>query len=72
MIRKADAMNIKQKIVVMIMDLLILAELATCMYFGMRDPEALTLFFLKTYVPLLLATILAGRLLIRRLSEENT
>lgn len=65
-------MNIHQKIAVVVMDFFILAELAVCMYFGMAgDPDDLTMFFLKNYLPALLATILAGRLAIRRLGTET-
>lgn len=67
-----ERMNIYQKFTVVIMDLLILVELGICMYFGMAgDPEDLTMFFLKNYLPLLLATILAGRLVIHRLGMET-
>lgn len=60
-------MNIRQRMVVVVMDLAILAELAYCMYLGSFDPEFQALFLLKTYVPVAVATLYAGRKVVRML-----
>jgi hypothetical protein len=62
-----QGMNIKQKIVVAIMDVFILAELIVSIYIGHQDPENVTALFLKIYAPALLITVLVGRICIRRL-----
>lgn len=62
-------MNLKQRIVVLAMDVLLLAELAVCMYQAQSCPDHLTAVFLKTYLPAAGATLLAAWLLIRRLGR---
>lgn len=59
-------LNTRQRIVVVAMDVLLLAELAWCMHHGSLTPETMAGEFLKTYVPALLATVVCARLLIRR------
>ena len=63
-----DRLNNGQRAVVAIMNLMLLAELTVCMYIGQQDPEDLTLFFLKTFLPAAGVTLVSARLLIRRLS----
>ncbi len=62
-----DRLNTKQRVVVLIMNVLLLVELTVSMYLGQHDPENLTVVFLKTFVPLCTATIVAARILVRRL-----
>jgi len=59
-------MNIKQKITVVAMDVMLVLELALCMYLGQRTGDDLTAFFIKTYLPALLATVAVARFFIRR------
>jgi hypothetical protein len=59
-------MNIKQKIAVVVINILILAELAFSLYMGSRG-EDLVLTFLKIYVPAVIVTLVVGRIFIRRL-----
>lgn len=63
-------MNIKQKMVVVLMDVLLLAELALAIYLGVRDLDNLTVVFLKTYVPAAAVTVAAARICIRRLASR--
>jgi len=63
-------MNIKQKFVVIIMDVLLLAELGISIYLGYRDPENLTIVFLKTYVPALIVTVVAARVMLRWFRDQ--
>jgi hypothetical protein len=61
-----EGMNIKQKIAVVVINILILAELAFSLYMGSRG-EDMVLTFLKIYVPAVIVTLVAGRIFIRRL-----
>lgn len=64
-------MNVKQKIVILVMDAALLLELALTMYFGSRDPENLMVFFLKTFIPAVVLTIIAARICMRRLAHQR-
>jgi hypothetical protein len=63
-------MNIRQKLVVIIMDVLLLVELGISIYLGYRNPEDLTIVFLKTYVPALIVTVVAARVMLRRFRDQ--
>lgn len=63
---KSDRLNPKQRIVVVVMDILLLAEIAFCMYQGQKNPDYMTIIFLKLYLPMLLITVLGARLCIKR------
>lgn len=63
-------MNLKQKIVVVVMDALLLAELTLAIYLGYRDPGNQTEIFLKTFLPALVVTVGAARLCIHRLETK--
>lgn len=67
-----DRLNNSQRTVVVIMNLMLLVELTVCMYFGQQDPENLTLFFLKTFLPAAAVTLISARLMIRRLHKSDT
>jgi hypothetical protein len=64
-------LNGKQKMVVVIMDLLLLAELTYCIYAGHRNPDYMTAFFLRTFVPAAVATVVGARLLMRKFRSEH-
>ncbi|MDY6910102.1 MAG: hypothetical protein SWC40_09210 [Thermodesulfobacteriota bacterium] len=59
-------MNVKQKIVVLVMDLLLLVELTWSIYLGHGRGDEMTAVFLRTFLPLALVTVVSGRLLVRR------
>lgn len=59
-------MNIRQKLVVVGMDLLLIFELAMSIYLGCKDPENMTQVFLRTYIPCMLVTVWTARRLIRK------
>jgi len=61
-----DRLSRKQMMVVIAMDLLLLAEVTLCVYWGQQDPENLSVIFLKTFVPSAVVTLVATRLLMRR------
>lgn len=70
-INPGDRLSLSQRIVVGGMNMLLLVELTVCMYFGQQDPETLTLFFLKTFPPLAIGTLIISRFLVRRLSGSD-
>lgn len=64
-------MNLRQRAVVVVMDILLLAELMVCMYLGQQQGDQLTAFFLKTYLPVGAMTVLPAWYLIRRLRSSG-
>ncbi len=60
-------MNFKQKLVVILANIFILAELTTSIYFSHHDQENMARNFLVTFIPLVLLTIVATRILLKRL-----
>ena len=66
-----NKLNPKQRLVVVLMDLLLLIELAVAVYLGYQDQPNLTAIFLRTYVPAMVITVLLARICIRRLGAEG-
>ncbi len=66
-----QGMNFKQKIVLIVMDILILIELVLSIYLGYRNQENITVIFLKTYIPAVIVTIIIGRVLIKKLRSQE-
>ncbi|MGE4296648.1 MAG: hypothetical protein AB7E47_01345 [Desulfovibrionaceae bacterium] len=64
-------LNISQKLVVVVMDLLLLVELTVAMYMGSLSHDSMTIFFLKTYVPAMLVTLVTCWYLIRKLADPE-
>jgi hypothetical protein len=64
-------MNLKQKMVILVMDMALLIELFLAIYLGSRDPETMTVFFLKTYIPAVVLTIITARICIRSFAKES-
>ena len=64
-------MNLRQRAVVVAMDLLLLMELMVCIYLGQQQGDQLTVFFLKTYLPAAALTVLPAWYLIRRLRSRE-
>ena len=61
-----QGMNIRQKIAVVGINALILAELALSLYLGSRGQD-LVLTFLKIYIPAVVITLVLGRIFLRKL-----
>jgi len=59
-------MNLKQKLVVLGMDVLLLLELGYSVFRGQQPGADLTLVFLQYFVPSVIVTVAAARYLIRR------
>lgn len=66
-----NRLNPAQRLVVVVMDVLILAELVFCMYWSSRTPATMASEFLRLYVPLLLTTVVGARLAMRRLRSPE-
>lgn len=66
-----DKLNGKQKLIVVVMDLLLLIELAVAVYLGYQHQENLTVIFLRTYVPAMLITVVLARIGIRKLATQG-
>lgn len=59
-------MNLKQRVVVIIADIMLLAQLTYSVYVAQQTPEEISLVFMKTFFPLVLCTLIAGRYFIRK------
>lgn len=66
-----EKLNLKQKIVVIIMDVLLLAELTYSIYLGNQNPEYLAGIFLRTFIPMMIGTIVLARIFIKRFRTEE-
>ncbi|MFH1480121.1 MAG: hypothetical protein ABIG67_02550 [Pseudomonadota bacterium] len=64
-------LNLKQKMVVIIMDILLLGELAFCIYLGKQDPEDMAGIFLRTFLPMMIGTVVMARVFIKKLRSEE-
>lgn len=64
-------MNLKQKIAVAVVDVLVLAELAYSVYRANMDPENLTPVFFKTFFILLVPTLVLAKIVVKRLRSEE-
>ena len=66
-----DGLNLRQKLVIITLDVLLLIELCIAMYFANLAPEAFTLTFVKTFFSLLLPTVLTGLFFLRRFKTKT-
>ena len=65
-------MNFQQKIAVVIMDVLILAELCFGMFMAHNNPESFTPVFFKSFLGMLIPTLIVARIVIKRLRTPET
>jgi len=65
-------MNTKQKIIVVIADILILAALAYSIMQGKSNPEYMTPIFFQNFIPLIIVTLIGAKILIKRFRTEET
>jgi hypothetical protein len=64
---REEGMNFKQKLVVIFANIFILAELTTSIYFSHHDQENMARNFLVSFIPMVFLTIVATRILLKRL-----
>jgi hypothetical protein len=62
-----EGMNFKQKLVVILANVFILAELTTSIYLSHHDQENMAQNFLLSFIPMVIVTIVATRILLKRL-----
>ncbi len=60
-------MNIRQKIGVVILDVLVLIELGISIYRANKTPDLFTPIFVKTFFVLVIPTLILARIVIKRL-----
>lgn len=65
-------MNIKQKMAIGVIDILILAELCISMYFAVKNPDNFTLIFFKYFFGMLIPTLIIGKIIVKRLRSDET
>ena len=69
--RKKKSLNAKQKLFVLLLDMIVLAELAGTMYWTQKFGECMTPMFLKTYLPIVLTTLIIGKFCLNRLASPE-
>jgi hypothetical protein len=60
-------MNIRQKIGIAVLDVLVLIELGISIYRANMTPDLFTLIFVKTFFVLVIPTLVVARIVIKRL-----
>jgi len=64
-------MNFRQKVAVAILDIAVIAELCVSMYLATHDPDNLTPVFLKSFLTMVIPTLLLGKVVIKRLESKE-
>ncbi len=64
-------MNFRQKVVIGIMDVLMIAELCVSMYVADKDQANFTPVFFKTFVMMIVPTLIAARIVFKRLRSAE-
>ena len=64
-------MNTKQKIVIVVMDIFIFVALFYSIMQGKSNPEYMTPIFFQNFVPLVLITLIVGKILVKRFRTEG-
>ena len=65
-----EGLNFRQKIVVILTNLFVLAELTFSIYLGQQDKENIAIVFLSAFLPLVIATLILSRVFVRRMGRE--
>jgi hypothetical protein len=69
--RKKKKFNTKQKLFVLLLDMIVLAELAGCMYWSQKFGGSMTSMFLKTYLPVVFITLIIGKFCLNKLESKD-
>jgi hypothetical protein len=67
---KKKKFNAKQKLFVLLLDMIVLAELAGCMYWSQNFGESMTAMFLKTYLPIVFGTLIIGKFCLNKIQSK--
>lgn len=67
-------MNMKQRIVVIIADILLLAALTYSIYIAQQTPQEIAFAFMKAFIPMVICTLILGRIFIKKFqtAEANS
>lgn len=69
--RKKKAYNARQKWFVLLLDLIVLAELAGSMFWAQKFGDAMPGVFIKMYLPMVVVTLILGKFAIKRLDTPE-
>jgi hypothetical protein len=64
-------MNFRQKVAVAILDVVVIAQLCVSMYFAAQEPNNLTPVFLKSFLTMVVPTLLLAKVVIGRLRTKE-
>ena len=64
-------MNTKQKIVIVVMDIFIFVALFYSIMQGKNNPEYMTPIFFQNFIPLVLITLILGKILVKSFRTEG-
>jgi hypothetical protein len=64
-------MNFRQKIAVAVLDVVVIAQLFVSMYLATQEPDNLTPVFLKSFLTMVIPTLLLAKLVIGRLRTKE-
>jgi hypothetical protein len=64
-------MNFRQKVAVAILDVVVIVQLCVSMYLATREPDNLTPVFLKSFLTMVVPTLLLAKLVIGRLRSKE-
>jgi hypothetical protein len=64
-------MNFRQKVAVAVLDVVVIVQLCVSMYLATREPDNLTPVFLKSFLTMVVPTLLLGKLIIGRLRSKE-
>jgi hypothetical protein len=68
---KKKKFNAKQKLFVLLLDMIVLAELAGSLYWAQKFGESMPPMFLKTYLPVVFVTLVIGKLCLNKLESKE-
>lgn len=64
-------MSTQQRLIVVFLDILVLTELAGCLYWANQNPQDFTTTFLFTYLPMAFGTLIIGKFWIRKVQSKQ-
>jgi hypothetical protein len=64
-------MNMKQRVVVIIADIVLLAALTFSVYVAQQTPQEIAFAFMKTFIPMVICTLGLGRIFIKKFQTAD-
>jgi ABC-type glycerol-3-phosphate transport system permease component len=64
-----EGLNFRQKIVVILMNVFLLAELTFSIYLGQKDQENMAAIFLTAFLPMVIVTLVLARVFVRKMGK---